>query len=95
MIVGTIDIKVYTEIIEMKYFQQVSTVVNKKLDLYGFKYEHDERWFETLYYYVIWKIEFEQFLYLDSIYNALVSTLYKYYRNWDFEITITFKELGE
>lgn len=94
MIIGTVEIKVYTEIIEMKYFKQVSTVVNRKLDFYGLKYDHDEKWFETLYYYVIWKIELKEFWKYDTIYKALVSTLYKYYRNWDFTITITSKEEG-
>ena len=94
MITGTVEIKVYTEIIEMQYFNQVSLVVNRKLDLYDMKYECDEKRFETLYYYVIWKIDFKQFWQHDSVYKVLVKTLYKYYRNWYFEISMNFKEEG-
>ena len=88
-------IKVYAEIIEMQYFNQASIVVNRKLDLYGLKYECDSKRFETLYYYVIWKIELKGFAVIDVIYRLLKKTLYKYYRNWDFifEVSLTEKEV--
>lgn len=91
---GNVIIKVYAELLRIGYYEELVVSVNRKLDYYDLKYECDQRRFEALYVYVIWKIEPKSIIKLDYIYSYLKKILYKHYLKWDFIIEINTKEKG-